>query len=126
MCLEDKLPGQKAAAGSEEEDDDEGGGEEAEGAENGGGTSPAAAASAASDWLRGPYMPPWLTSLGKLLCGDEEEANGKMKYNQVKYLQLSVLFHKFPHLFLIHHPNFQQKNTAVRSCKRKIPIYYFF
>lgn len=81
MCLEDRLLGQKAAeaptAASEVEEDD--GGEEAEEAEKGGGTSPAAAASADSDWLGGPYMAPWLTSLGKLLYGDEEEENGKMQ-----------------------------------------------
>lgn len=79
MCLEDRLLGQKAAAvptaASAEEDDDDGG-EEAEDAEKGGGTSPAAAASAASDWLGGPYMPPWLTSLEKLLYGDKERGRG--------------------------------------------------
>lgn len=87
MCLEDRLLGQKAAAAaaaaptvaSEEEEEEDDGGEEADAAEKGGGTSPAAAASAASDWLGGPYMPPWLTSLEKLLYGDEEEANGKMQ-----------------------------------------------
>lgn len=89
MCLEDRLLGQKAAAAptaaSEEEEVEDDGGEEAEEAEKGGGTSPAAAASAASDWLGGPYMPPWLTSLEKLLYGNEE-ANGK------KQLKLDEVF----------------------------------
>lgn len=85
MCREDKLLGQNAAAAavaaSEVEDD---GGEEAEDEEKGGGTSPAAAASAASDWLGGPYMLPWLTSLEKLLHREEKEAKGKMQLHQIK------------------------------------------
>lgn len=60
MCLEEELLGQKA----EVEDD---GGEEDEDEEEVGGTAPPAAASAASDWLGGPYMLAWLTSLEKLL-----------------------------------------------------------
>lgn len=87
MCREDKLLGQKAAAaaaGSEEEEDD--GGEEAEDEAKGGGTSPAAAASAASDWLGGPYMLPWLTSLEKLLYREEEQENVFYFINSVSHL----------------------------------------
>lgn len=94
MCREDKLLGQKAAAAAASEVEEDDGGEEAEDEEKGGGTSPAAAASAASDWLGGPYMLPWLTSLEKLLYREEEQENGKMQLNQIEYFLLpSVLFH---------------------------------
>lgn len=79
MCREDKLLGQKAAAPAGSEDDDDGG-EEADDEEKGGGTSPPAAASAASDWLGGPYMLLWLTSLEKLLYRGEQEDNSKMQF----------------------------------------------
>lgn len=91
MCLEDRLLGQKAAAAPTAASEEDDGGEEAEEAEKGGGTSPGAAASAASDWFGGPYMPPWLTSLEKLLYGNEEEASGKMHENCIKRLQLLIV-----------------------------------
>lgn len=70
MCRDMGLTGQKADAEDDEGEDDED-------REEGGGTASAAAASAASDWLGGPNMLAWPTSLEKLLhrerWGEDDE-----------------------------------------------------